>query len=129
MGASFIDYLHHLQDPVKICIATLILACRDSHSPQQPTFKNFALYLIKGTLLFHAFPKRPPTYTKIGECLKSAEHTQWKEALYAQNDKNAEEANLFTKPIPVQSLPSGTNIMMCSIISPNIKPALSTGEI
>eukprot|EP00978_Attheya_sp_CCMP212_P004076 scaffold8800_cov58-Attheya_sp.AAC.5 len=32
IGTSFIDYLHHLQDPVEIRQATLILARRTCHT-------------------------------------------------------------------------------------------------
>jgi hypothetical protein len=111
MGTSFIDYLHLIQDPVEVGTATLILACRTSH-----TMSNFqeirASFDQTRPVISHfaSFPKRPPTYTNIGDCLKSAENTQWKEALFGQYDKNA-ETNLFTKPIPVKTLPPGTNIL------------------
>jgi hypothetical protein len=32
MGTSFIDYLHHLQDPIEVRTATLILARRTCHA-------------------------------------------------------------------------------------------------
>eukprot|EP00978_Attheya_sp_CCMP212_P001981 scaffold4085_cov33-Attheya_sp.AAC.2 len=95
MGTSFIDYLHHLQDPVEICHATLILARRTSH-----TSTNFqelqSQFDQMRPVISHlaSFPKCPTKYTNIGECLKSAERLCRKEALYAQYDKN-DEANLF----------------------------------
>ena len=66
-----------------------------------------------------SFQKHPPTYSNIGDCLKSAENVQWKEAIFGQYNKNA-DANLFTKLIPVLTLPKDTKILR-SIISPNIK--------
>jgi hypothetical protein len=120
MGTSFIDYLHHIQDPVEVRTATLILARRTSH-----TMTNFqelrASFDQMRPVISHlaSFRKRPTTYTNIGDCLKSSENVQWKEALFGQYDKNA-DANLFTKPIPVSTLPKGTKILR-SIISPNIK--------
>eukprot|EP00978_Attheya_sp_CCMP212_P034382 scaffold143848_cov34-Attheya_sp.AAC.1 len=120
MGTSFIDYLHHLQALVEICHATLILARCKSH-----TSTNFqelrSQFDQMRPVISHlaSFPKRPTKYTNIGECLKSAERSCWKEALYAQYDKNT-EANLFTKPIPVKTLPADTKILR-SIINPNVK--------
>eukprot|EP00978_Attheya_sp_CCMP212_P001989 scaffold4105_cov47-Attheya_sp.AAC.2 len=126
MGTSFIFYLHHLQDPVKVCQATLILARRTCH-----TMTNFqelwSQFDQMRPVISHlaSFPKCRMTYANIGECLKSAERTCWKEALFAQYDKNA-EANLFTKPIPVKNLPSDTKILR-SIINPNVKPTDVSG--
>jgi hypothetical protein len=127
MGTSFIDYLHHLQDPVEVRFATLILARRTCHTMTNFQELRSRLFDQMRPVISHlaSFPKRPTKYSNIGECLKSAERSCWKEALFAQYDKNA-EANLFTKPIPVKSLPSDTKILR-SIINPNVKPTDVSG--
>jgi hypothetical protein len=83
MGTSFIDYLHHLQDPVEVRFATLILARRTCN-----TMTNFqelrSQFDQMRPVISHlaSFPKRPTKYSNIGECLKSAERSCWKEALF-----------------------------------------------
>jgi hypothetical protein len=100
-----------------------------SPSFSDPSFWFFAIFLsyffsslARGITIFYlrSHWENTPTYTHIGDCLKSAENVQWKEALFGQYDKNA-EANLFIKPIPVLLLPKDTKILR-SIIAPNIKP-------
>ncbi len=128
MGTSFIDYLHHLQDPVELQTAKFILARRTCHTMTnyQEIRSNFDQMR---PVISHlaSFQKCPQMYAHIGACLKSAETVQWKEALFGQYDKNA-EANLFTKPIPVLSLPKDTKILR-SIIAPNIKPTEDVPDV
>jgi hypothetical protein len=91
MSTSFIDCLHHLQYPVEFRTATLILARRTYHTMTnyQEIRSNFNQMR---PVISHlaSFQERPPTYLNIGDCLKSAENVQWKEALFGQYDKNAD---------------------------------------
>jgi hypothetical protein len=71
-----------------------------------------------------SLPQRPTAQTNIGSVLKSSERHYWKNSLLFQYDKNS-DANLFTKPLPVSSLPPDTPVF-CSVIQPGIKPTEMT---
>ena len=65
------------------------------------------------------FPKKPPTPNNIGDALGGPQRKFWKEALFVQYDKN-KNFSLLSDPIPIKSLPEGTEVLR-SIIAPSIK--------
>jgi hypothetical protein len=110
MATTFINFIQHLQHPTDATTAILVLA-------KQPPFSstNFqehrAMFDQMRPVISHlaSLPRRPAAQTNIGSALKSLDRHHWKSSLFFQYDKNA-DANVFTKPLPVSTLPTDTPV-------------------
>ena len=71
-------------------------------------------------------PKKHTTPKNIGEILKGTQRKLWKEALFAQNDKN-KNISLISDTIPIKYLHE-VKKSLCSFISPGIKEGVYSDE-
>ena len=63
-------------------------------------------------------PKKPPTPKNVGDALGGHQIQLWKESLFVQYEKN-KNVSLLSAPIPIKSLPEGTEVLR-SLIAPSI---------
>lgn len=121
MAATAIKELQRRQLSESTNKISLILTRRRPGKPTNYESLRAAFDQIRPVIAHSAyFNERPPTPSDVGKALKGPHRHHWIQGLFAQYDKNA-KVHLFTKPIPVSSIPPEKKVLK-SVISLKVKP-------